>query len=139
MSRELTEVECLCELAVNIGIDGILVHIMGVLPYVKNFGLNIIADFSFNILNSSAIKVLEQSGVNRVTTSIESSFNDLFSLVKDSPLPLECNMHGSLPSMLLEHCLSAMAVTKSNTKRSVGCHVYIWDTDLRMRKERSGP
>ncbi|MDR4506289.1 MAG: U32 family peptidase [Candidatus Scalindua sp.] len=116
MSRELSEVEWLCELASNIGVDGILVQNLGALSYARDFGLNIISDFSFNILNTCAIKILEQSGVSRVTASMESSFNDIFSLARDSTLPIECIVHGSLPSMLLEHCLPAMVVTKSNSK-----------------------
>jgi len=116
MSRELSEVEWLCEKASKSGVDGVLVQNMGALMHARDCGLNIIADFSFNILNTCAIKLLEQSGVKRVTASIESSFNDLFSLARDSTLPLECIVHGSLPSMLLEHCLPAMLVTKSNAK-----------------------
>ena len=116
MSRELSEVEWLCENASKCGVDGVLVQNMGALTHARNCGLNIITDFSFNILNTCAVKLLEQSGVRRVTASIESSFNDLFSLARDSTLPLECIVHGSLPSMLLEHCLPAMLVTKSNAK-----------------------
>ncbi|MCP5003496.1 MAG: U32 family peptidase [Planctomycetes bacterium] len=116
MSRELSEVEWLCDLASNIGVDGILVQNMGSLTHARNLGLNIISDFAFNILNTCAIKILEQLGVMRVTTSIETSFNDLLSLASESTLPLECIVHGSLPSMLLEHCLPAMVVTKSQAK-----------------------
>ncbi|MDR4499264.1 MAG: U32 family peptidase [Candidatus Scalindua sp.] len=116
MSRELSEVEWLCEKASKCGVDGVLVQNMGALTHARNCGLNMITDFSFNILNTCAVKLLEQSGVRRVTASIESSFNDLFSLARDSTLPLECIVHGSLPSMLLEHCLPAMLVTKSNAK-----------------------
>lgn len=116
MSRELSEVEWLFEKGAKIGIDGVLVHNMGALQCARHFGLNIIADFSFNVLNANSIKILEKSGVNRVTASIESSFSDLHLLANNSVLPVECIVHGSLPGMLLEHCLPAMLSTKSNSK-----------------------
>ncbi len=115
-SRELSEVEWLFEKAAKVDIDGVLVHNMGSLQLAKRFGLNIIADFSFNVLNTNSIKILEESGASRITTSIESSFNDLYLLAGNSTIPVECIVHGSLPGMLLEHCLPAMLVTKSNAK-----------------------
>jgi len=115
-SRELSEVEWLFEKAAKVDIDGVLVHNMGVLQHAKRFGLNIIADFSFNILNTNSIRILEELGASRITTSIESSFNDLCMLAENSTIPVECIVHGSLPGMLLEHCLPAMVVTKSNAK-----------------------
>ena len=87
----------------------------------KQFDLDIFADFSFNILNIDSIKMLEKLGVKRVTSSIESSFNDLEELARRSTIPVECIVHGSLPSMLLEHCLPAMLVTKTNAKS--GCRL----------------
>jgi U32 family peptidase len=115
-SRELSEVEWLFEKAAKAGIDGVLVHNLGSLQHAKRAGLNIIADFSFNILNTSSIRILEKLGASRITTSLESSFNDLCLLSKNSSIPVECMVHGSLPGMLLEHCLPAMLVTKSNAK-----------------------
>ena len=117
-SRELSEIEWLFEVAEGIGVDGVLIHNLGALHCAKRFDLDIITDFSFNVLNTGSIKMLEKSGVKRITSSIESSFNDLYNLADGSTIPVECIVHGSLPSMLLEHCLPAMLVTKTNAKGS---------------------
>lgn len=117
-SRELSEIEWLFEIAEGIGVDGVLIHNLGALHCAKRFDLDIITDFSFNVLNTGSIKMLEKLGVKRVTSSIESSFNDLYKLAGDSTIPVECIVHGPLPSMLLEHCLPAMLVTKTNAKSS---------------------
>ena len=120
-SRELSEIEWLFDIAAGTGVDGVLVHNLGALQCAKQFDLDIIADFSFNVLNVGSIKMLEKLGVKRVTSSIESSFNDLDNLAGHSTVPVECIVHGSLPSMLLEHCLPAMLVTKTNAKS--GCRL----------------
>ncbi len=117
-SRELAEIEWLFEIGMRAGVDGVLVHNLGALQCAKQFDLNIISDFSFNVLNTDSIQMLVKSGIKRVTASIESSFNDLCSLSEHSSVPVECIVHGSLPSMLLEHCLPAMLVTKTNAKSS---------------------
>ena len=120
-SRELSEIEWLFDIGTRAGVDGVLVHNLGALQCAKQFDLDIFADFSFNVLNRDSIKMLEKSGVKRVTSSIESSFNDLYTLARHSTVPVECIVHGSLPSMLLEHCLPAMLVTKTNAKS--GCRL----------------
>ncbi len=120
-SRELSEIEWLFDIGTRAGVDGVFVHNLGALHCAKKFDLDIFADFSFNILNTDSIKMLEKLGVKRVTSSIESSFNDLVKLARHSTVPVECIVHGSLPSMLLEHCLPAMLVTKTNAKS--GCRL----------------
>jgi putative protease len=47
--------------------------------------------------------------------------SDIDKLARHSSIPVECIVHGSLPSMLLEHCLPAMLVTKTNAKS--GCRL----------------
>ena len=120
-SRELSEIEWLFDIGSRVGVDGILVHNLGAIHCAKQFDLDMFADFSFNILNTGSIEMLEKLGVKRVTSSIESSFNDLEKLAILSTLPVESIVHGSLPSMLLEHCLPAMLVTKTNAKS--GCRL----------------
>jgi len=120
-SRELSEIEWLFDIGSRVGVDGILVHNLGAIHCAKQFDLDMFADFSFNILNTGSIEMLEKLGVKRITSSIESSFNDLNKLARDSTLPVESIVHGSLPSMLLEHCLPAMLVTKTNAKS--GCRL----------------
>ncbi|KAA3606547.1 MAG: U32 family peptidase [Candidatus Scalindua sp. SCAELEC01] len=120
-SRELSEIEWLFDIATSTCVDGVLVHNLGALQCAKQFDLDIFADFSFNILNAGAIKMLEKLGVKRVTSSLESSFSDLVKLASRSTIPVECVVHGALPGMLLEHCLPAMLVTKTNAKS--GCRL----------------
>ncbi len=120
-SRELSEIEWLFDIAADIGVDGVLVHNLGALQCAKQFELDIFADFSFNVTNTDSIKILEKLGVKRITSSIEASFNDLYKLAGNSTIPVECIVHGPLPGMILEHCLPAMLVTKTNAKS--GCRL----------------
>ncbi len=120
-SRELSEIEWLFEIAAEYGVDGVLVHNLGALQSASHFDLDIYTDFSFNVLNTESVKMLQKLGVKRITSSIESSFDDLNNLAASSSIPVECIVHGSLPGMILEHCLPAMLVTKTNAKS--GCRL----------------
>jgi len=112
--REIGDIKCLLEKVKNFGIDSLLVHNLGTLRLVREFGFNIIGDFSFNILNTFSAKLLNRIGVSMATMSIESSFGNLCETAANVDIDIECIVHGQIPFMVLEHCLPAIIVTKSN-------------------------
>ena len=112
--REIGDVKCLLEKIKEFGVDSLLVHNLGTLRLVREFGFNIIADFSFNVLNTNTASLLDSIGVSMVTLSIESSFDNLCEITSSLDMNIECVVHGQIPFMILEHCLPAIIVTKSN-------------------------
>lgn len=112
--REIGDIKCLLGDVKEFGMDSLLVHNLGMLRLAREFGFNIIADFSFNILNTYSASLLNRIGASMVTLSVESSFDDLCEIAANSDIDMECIVHGQIPFMMLEHCLPAIIVTKSN-------------------------
>ncbi|MEP9410788.1 MAG: U32 family peptidase [Candidatus Brocadia sp.] len=115
-SREMADMAWLFEQAVSSGVDYVLVHNLGAIRLAREFGLKILADYSLNVLNLWAVKLLEESGVSGVTASLECSYKHLKQLSDKAPLPVECIVHGPVPGMILEHCIPAMVISKSHKK-----------------------
>jgi putative protease len=70
---------------------------------------NIIADFPLNITNSIAADELSTMGTDRITASVELSFEQLKEFAEESRMPIELIGQGPLAAMLLEHCVIAAA------------------------------
>lgn len=107
---------------------------------------NIIADFPLNITNSIAADELSTMGAERITASVELSFQQLKELSEDPRMPIELIGQGPLSAMLLEHCVIAAAsgVTshdmcpmpcRQNTyaMRDAADHDFPLETDKRCR------
>lgn len=112
--REMGDVKRLLDAVKGFGIDSILVHNPGTLRAAREFAFNIITDFSFNVLNTYSASLLRQIGADMVTMSVEASFGDVCRIAQEVDVDVECVVHGQLPFMVLEHCLPAIIVTKSN-------------------------
>ncbi|TVL98602.1 MAG: peptidase U32 [Candidatus Brocadia sp. WS118] len=114
--REMADMAWLFEQAASSDIDYVLVHNLGAIRLAREFGLNILVDYSLNVLNVGSLSLLEELGVSGITASLECSYNHLKQLSDKAPLPLECVVHGPVPGMILEHCIPAMVVSKSHKK-----------------------
>ena len=112
--RELGNIRTFLNSIKDTGIDYVLVHNFGTLRLARELGFRVRTDFSFNVLNQSSALLLKDAGVERVTISIESSFGRLCEIAIDMPVDMECIVHGQIPFMVLEHCIPAIVVTKSN-------------------------
>jgi len=96
--------------------DAILVHNLGSLRLVRKLiDIPVYADFSFNVLNSRSIELLNNLGVKQVAFSLEASFKTLRDVAGNACLPVECIVHGPLPGMLLEHCILSMSLMKTSS------------------------
>lgn len=114
-NKEIHDVKMLLEKVKEFKIDSVLVHNLGTLRLARELGFKIIADFSFNVLNTYSASMLKQIGVTMVTSSVESSFENLSYIAANTQIDMECIVHGQIPFMYIEHCLPAMIVTKSGS------------------------
>lgn len=117
--KELGEVEWLLEMVATLGFDAVLVHNLGTLRLARQIGLPAISDYSFNILNTHSARLLKELGAERVTASLELSYQELSRLAQSTSgglVDLECLVHGSVIGMTLEHCLPAIILAKGSGK-----------------------
>jgi putative protease len=99
-------------------LDIVLVHHHGSLQLATRLcpDARIIADHGFNLLNSAAISLLAEEGVDQAVVSHEAGLEDLRLLADASPLPLEIVAHGPMTGMLVDHCLIALHASSSGRK-----------------------
>ena len=114
--KELMEVEWLLENARALGIDAVLVHNLGAMRLAREWGIPIIADYSFNVTNSRSAQLLQELGATRVTASLELSYWELHGLAEESNVSMECLVHGPIVGMVLEHCLPSLIMGRNSGK-----------------------
>lgn len=114
--QEMAGVLWLFEQAVFSDVDFVLVHSLGTMRLAREFGLKVLGDYSFNVLNTHALKLLKELGATGITASLECSYKHLKQLSREALLPVECIVHGPVCSMILEHCIPAMTTSKSHKK-----------------------
>lgn len=115
-SLEMNDAAWLFEQAALFGVDYVLTHNLGAMRRAMEFGLKPLADYSFNSMNTRAVSLLKELGASGVTVSPECSFQQVKQISGEAPLPVECIVHGPVSGMILEHCIPAMAVSKSHKK-----------------------
>ncbi len=94
-------------------VDTYLVSGIAVLDFLHNRNKKIWVDTGCNVINSAASEFFAAAGCERIMPAIESSFDNLASMLDDvSWMRFDLLAHGPLTSMLVEHCLVAM-----NTQR----------------------
>ncbi|MCF6158296.1 MAG: U32 family peptidase [wastewater metagenome] len=114
--QEMADVMWLFEQAAFLNFDFVLVHNLGTMRLAKEFGLKVLGDYSLNALNMKALKLLKELGISGITASIECSYKQLEQLSHEALLSVECIVHGSVCSMILEHCIPALVTSKSHKK-----------------------
>ncbi|MCR5833241.1 MAG: DUF3656 domain-containing protein [Selenomonadaceae bacterium] len=87
-------------------IDSVYVHNLATLRMAKRLtAAPIRSDFSLHVFNLSTINFLLTMGVDSVTLSPELNLNQVKSLAKKSPLPVECIVHGRQELMISAYCV----------------------------------
>ena len=84
--------------------DAIYIQNLSLLDAAKKFSA-VRADFSIHVFNSATINFLKALGVAGVTLSPELNLVQIKNLVKKSPLPLECIVHGRQELMISAYCV----------------------------------
>jgi putative protease len=62
--------------------------------------------FSLNVLNHLAARTLARLGLESVTLSFESGFDNMHALISGSPIDVHAPAHGWVPGMLADYCLA---------------------------------
>lgn len=120
MRDEMAALAALCKLIAEIEPDGLLVSTLGQIRLARELtDAPLYGDFGLNVLNKENVRLLQESGLQRVTAQLEASFKQVAQLAAGSPLPVEAVVHGPLPGMVLEHCLPAALLC--GTTREEAC------------------
>ncbi len=89
---------------------------LGALSSIENISL--IPDFSLNIFNNGAIKLLETLKVKEVTLSPELTLNQISSMLRQTKVSSEAIVHGHLPVMVTKHCPVSIVIGKEKEEES---------------------
>lgn len=89
----------------KLDLDGISVSNLGALTFFKKYGYAMYGDYALNLYNAEAIAFYQAQGLIQATLSIELPYKDLLETMKQSVLPVELIVHGSIDVMHLEHDL----------------------------------
>ncbi len=117
--REIGDFKRTLENVKDYGVDTVVVHNLGALRLAREMGFKIVADFSFNIINTYSASLLNRLGAGRITASLESSFENLQFIAENCKADIECVVHGQIPFMVLEHCLPANIITSKSNANGV--------------------
>ncbi len=85
-------------------VDAIYIHNLAALDLAKKFSA-VRTDFSLHVFNCATINFLKNLGVEGVTLSPELNLNQIKTLAKKSPLPVECIVHGRQELMISAYCV----------------------------------
>ncbi len=86
-------------------IDGLLVTNLGALEFFKDFGYELVGDFSLNVYNTEALEFYQNEGLGRTTLSIESPLLNTKTFLEKAKSDIEVVVHGRPIVMYLEHDL----------------------------------
>jgi putative protease len=123
MPEESSRLKLLVEKFADLQPDGLQVTNLGsVYEASRLTDLPLYADYSCNIANYDAARFLSGYRVGWFTAALELSAEELLSMSQGFALPLEAVIHGTLPTMVSEHCLPA-ALLDGKTKYQIcsGC------------------
>lgn len=119
MPGNMNNISLLLERIQELGADGILATNLGTIytAYQKT-RLPLYADYSCNIANRLAAELLRNYRVVRFTASLELCYEEMLAMLEGFPYPLEAVIHGTLPTMVSDHCLPA-ALLEGSTKYQI--------------------
>lgn len=118
-------------------VDGFLVGNIGTTKIIKDKlgeNVNIIADYSFNILNSFSMNFLKESGYKGAMLSYEMNLHQLNSLRLPEEFDTELGIYGKMPLMTSEYCPVGGSVGNNQPKK---CNTVCKDGVYHL-KDRKG-
>lgn len=116
---ELSLVEKAVKEAADAGVDAFIIQDLGVLEIAKNCAPDIErhASTQMAVHNLEGILALEKLGFSRVVLARELSFEEIEYICKQSPLEVECFVHGALCMSVSGQCyLSSMIGGRSGNR-----------------------
>ena len=102
-TREESALRSMLIAAKDAGVSGVTVGNLGHFALVGDLGLTLHGDYSLNIYNSAALRLLQKRGLGSACVSFELRHEQVRDLSK--PLPCEAIVYGRLPLMITENCI----------------------------------
>jgi putative protease len=115
--------------------DGVLIRNLGALEYFRKSPLEKVGDFSLNVTNPLAARLLIDEGLARVTLALDLSPDQALALLRAArPAWFEMIVHQHLPMFHTAHCLFAANLSKSADPANCGRPCQRQAIRLRDRK-----
>lgn len=92
--------------------DGVLAGDLGGCYMALKEGLKVATDFSVPVFNDAAVNTLLEAGVSRATLSPELNRDQLKRLTCRGSVVLELPVHGAIPLMISEHCVTGAVASE---------------------------
>ena len=122
----------------ELAVDKVVVGDYGMMEVLREKGIEVITDFSFNINNVQSVEALKQLGISQATLSYEVNHRQIKALTKRSPLPLEVIVYGRIPMMITKHCPIKLQY-QSDLKPCQGAYCMKVPHGLKDRKDKILP
>ncbi len=126
--NDLPAIVDLKHLAVQAGIDGVIVNDLGSLRLFRETGLQVWGGYGLNIFNHSAGQFLLNQGIQRITASIELGRPHILSLLRTGT-PSEIMVHGPLTCMVSDYCM----IRAGHEERDDECPCYCVQGEFFLR------
>jgi putative protease len=92
----------------NIEPDGVLIRNLGAIAFFRDCPFQRIGDFSLNVANPIAARVLVENGLDRLTVSYDLNIAQVLALLDHSEASwFELTVHQHMPMFHMEHCVFA--------------------------------
>ena len=102
-TREESALRAMLAAAKEKGVTGVTASNLGHFALVGDLGLTVHGDYSLNIYNSAALRLLAERELSSACVSFELRLEQVRDLSK--PLPCEAIVYGRLPLMVTENCI----------------------------------
>jgi putative protease len=100
-------------------IRGVMVPNLGALKVARDLGFeHIYGDFTLNVFNNGALKLLQQWGVQEAALSPELTLKQIKEIMAHAAIPGEVIVHGYLPLMVMRYCPTSAVVGKKNQQEN---------------------
>jgi len=109
--EELHEAVRVLAVIARAGVDAIIVQDVGVLSLVRQFApeLEIHASTQMSITDARGARLALEMGAQRVTLARELSLDEIAAIARETPIELECFVHGALCVAYSGQCFSSEA------------------------------
>ena len=116
----------------NIGIDGVIVSSLALIPIVKNETPKLECHISTQLssMNSDAVNVLKEFGADRIVLAREASMNQIEQIALKVDIPLEVFIHGGMCSNYSGRCVLSNRMTLRDANRGGCAHSCRWKYHL---------
>ena len=107
---------------VQLAPDALIVHDPGVIQMAKRYfpSLTLHASTQMGIHNSAGVRAMAKMGVERVILERQIPLHEVAKIVKNSPIEIECFIHGSLCCSLSGRCLLSAELCGGSLEYTVG-------------------